>query len=188
MRVAKSMARSGVVACALLGTFGACSGASPNDLLGPGGGVDDAGVDSGGQSHDMSRDSGAPETSHVEVDSGQDAGDDASKGQEGGMSRGEAGACGPQTCNGCCDANGTCTAGTSDAACGTSGAACSDCTTLAQTCTAGACSAAQSCSMQSCKGCCQGTMCMPGTSTMACGTGGKTCQMCRALCLGSVCF
>jgi hypothetical protein len=59
---------------------------------------------------------------------------------------------------------------------------------MGQLCTSGACSASPSCGAQSCMGCCQGSMCMPGTGTMACGTGGKPCQTCRALCLGNLCF
>jgi hypothetical protein len=189
MRVAGSTARSGIATCALLGALGACGGAPPSDLLGPAGGDGlDAAAEDASQNQDIGRDSGeARETSRMEVGSGQNSSEDASKGEDGGMSRNDAGACGPPKCAGCCDANGTCAGGTSDNACGTSGATCTDCAMMGQLCTSGACSAAPSCA-QSCMGCCQGSMCMTGTGTMACGTGGKPCQTCRAFCLGGICL
>jgi hypothetical protein len=52
--------------------------------------------------------------------------------------------CGPANCNGCCDANGACQPGSSDASCGTGGVACNQCTfgdtcRLAQNCRTIAC-------------------------------------------------
>lgn len=45
------------------------------------------------------------------------------------------------------------------------------------------------CDNVSCDGCCRGTMCLPGDSSTACGTGGLTCSECAAgdTCDGGVC-
>ena len=47
--------------------------------------------------------------------------------------------CGPSTCNGCCDATGTCVGGNDPTACGTGGATCQSCGAVT-TCQSGACS------------------------------------------------
>ncbi len=49
---------------------------------------------------------------------------------------GGSGACDAESCDGCCDENGTCQAGTAISACGAEGAACATCT---EACVAGAC-------------------------------------------------
>ncbi|MBM4381515.1 MAG: HmuY family protein, partial [Deltaproteobacteria bacterium] len=51
-------------------------------------------------------------------------------------------ACGPDTCNGCCDANGICQPGTTAAVCGATGNTCAACGAN-EACNAGACAAVQ---------------------------------------------
>ena len=74
------------------------------------------------------------------------------------------------SCGGCIDGSGACQAGTSDSACGTSGASCASCGS-GKTCVTGTCT--------SCGGCIDGSgACQAGTSDPACGTSGASCASC----------
>ncbi|MFO0598371.1 MAG: hypothetical protein U0228_23905 [Myxococcaceae bacterium] len=86
--------------------------------------------------------------------------------------------CNASTCpSGCCQGN-VCLPGTSASSCGSGGAACSTCSGTS-TCTNQACTAPSTCNVTTCpSGCCQGNVCLPGTSTSSCGTGGATCSAC----------
>ena len=101
----------------------------------------------------------------------------------------EAGTCGPSSCpTGCCDRKGTCRVGSDTQACGSKGAACSDCIANGfTTCdvTKGRVCARESenCGPTDCpSGCCsfdsgQGK-CLAGSDPTACGAGGATCTDC----------
>jgi hypothetical protein len=101
---------------------------------------------------------------------------------------GASGACDPACASGCC-AGGACMDGTTDSACGTSGA-CTDCAAMGQACLAGACGVS-TCNATSCaSGCCQNGLCNPGTADAQCGNGGATCADCAAqghACLTKAC-
>ncbi|MBZ5637609.1 MAG: hypothetical protein LAO51_02510 [Acidobacteriia bacterium] len=101
--------------------------------------------------------------------------------------------CDPISCPlGCCSGT-TCTT-PSASACGIGGVACLDCGMTADSCVNGvcrcdgasACGPEQRCSNATCvcdpiscpSGCCQGTVCLPGTGNDACGTGGINCAVC----------
>jgi hypothetical protein len=91
------------------------------------------------------------------------------------------GACGPESCTGCCQGN-TCIESLTDATCGTGGAACVDCTATGQTCDVGTgtCQGTASCGPGTCVGCCQGDTCVQSLTDGACGTGGAACVDCTA--------
>src|SRR5581483_8976906 len=103
--------------------------------------------------------------------------------------------CGPANCpNGCCDAQGACRAGTDVVACGGGGQACSDCIQqgfMLCDATKRACGTiVQTCDSSNCpSGCCTtfGGMqvCLSGSSSLACGSGGSQCKDCSAS--GQVC-
>ncbi|HEY3359490.1 MAG TPA: C2 domain-containing protein [Polyangia bacterium] len=84
------------------------------------------------------------------------------------------GACGPGSCNGCCDGD-TCVGGNGDAACGHGGRVCELCQGDA-TCQNGYCVAG--CGPQSCAGCCSNGVCASGINDIECGTGGGACANC----------
>jgi len=92
--------------------------------------------------------------------------------------------CGSQTCTGCCFGD-QCLSGTDPAACGISGAVCGNCLASGGKCvaegTGGVCEGQPTCNASNCPGCCQGTMCVPGSSPTACGSGGQTCTNCQTL-------
>ncbi len=93
-----------------------------------------------------------------------------------------ASACGPETCAGCCDAQGSCQTGGGNDACGSDGASCRGCP-QGSVCSGGRClSTHPSCSPQSCAGCCvlSGGLatCHPGTERNACGEGAEVCESC----------
>lgn len=110
-------------------------------------------------------------------------------------------------CSGCCNAAG-CQSGTSSAACGLNGVGCKLClapTCRVPICSGGACgtlpvtdgtacvsgSIAGTCyGGGCCTGCWSGTTCQPGTSTSACGKGGKPCSKCLFLkkCINGACL
>lgn len=88
------------------------------------------------------------------------------------------GACGPQSCTGCCT-NNFCIVPTQQTrfACGASGAACAQCP-MGQACQNGVC-ATPVCDVMNCPtGCCVNGMCQPGTSRFACGTAAAQCMRC----------
>lgn len=94
-------------------------------------------------------------------------------------------ACGPETCEGCCDASGECVSGDTDAVCGKGGQACGACGAEEEcevTSTEGAAIAAGQCvdvgCSATCEGCCDGDTCLTGDLGEACGTAGAQCQDC----------
>jgi hypothetical protein len=101
-----------------------------------------------------------------------------------GVCQGMPPACGPNNCGGCCDIGGRCQPGTRDNACGSRGAACSNCTTNGRTCTepGNYCAFFPTCSSVTCPtGCCDSTgTCRTGRSNTACGASGQTCADCSA--------
>ena len=108
-----------------------------------------------------------------------------------------------QPCNGGCCNQGTCSGGTSVAACGGDGLACTSCSNDpggaqcirgACGCTASTdCAVGESCNLNTNKcetacganhsvcneGCCNGAQCVLGTDTIACGADGSSCTDCR---------
>ena len=102
--------------------------------------------------------------------------------------------CTAQSCSGCCDLSGNCSAGTGDTACGGGGGACVDCTLVGQTCQAGSCGGTSSgkvadaasldaarptCNLLSClSGCCLSGACQAGSADNLCGTLGLSCVDC----------
>lgn len=162
-------ALGGVVA-AILTVFGGCGRSS---LLGYT--AEDASADVG------------PFDASADVDDAGDAGD----------ARAEGGTCDPAMCpSGCCDALGACRTGSELQACGAKGATCADCASSGfDFCdpTKRACARqATGCNLQTCPdGCCgigpQGPTCFDGTTSSACGVGGKTCDACDAAGRGQVC-
>jgi hypothetical protein len=101
-------------------------------------------------------------------------------------------ACAGDTCGGCCDALGTCSAGTSDTRCGESGEPCADCAALGATCQAAACVAADggpTC-FSTCDTCCDALgNCQLGLLDTQCGAflGGSLCVDCTHLDPPSTC-
>lgn len=101
--------------------------------------------------------------------------------------------CSALTCpDGCCDASGVCQNGRTDADCGTSGQACSNCTTSGQHCSAsGFCYNGIHCGPDNCGGCCSTNgSCLAGTGSRNCGLYGAACDNCVArgeTCQGGAC-
>ena len=88
------------------------------------------------------------------------------------------GACGPQSCAGCCT-NNFCVVRNQQSrfACGAMGQACAQCP-QGQTCTNGSCSTPV-CNVMTCPtGCCANGMCETGQSRFACGLAGQQCMRC----------
>jgi hypothetical protein len=86
--------------------------------------------------------------------------------------------CGPSSCAGCCDTNGACQDSIATDACGAAGTACQFCL-AGQVCNSGQCVTVNGCGPSSCPGCCQGETCLSGSeNSMACGSGGASCQSC----------
>jgi hypothetical protein len=121
-------------------------------------------------------------------DGGTDAGNqsDASDASDAGGSEGGDGgadadgappACGSSSCGGCCETNGTCVGGMSNATCGTGGMTCANCGS--QSCNNGSCSSVVSdagrCTPTSCS--LFTTLCIPGYESPCCKSDG-TCS-CR---------
>ncbi len=100
-------------------------------------------------------------------------------------------ACNASNCSGCCSGT-LCLPGASAANCGHGGGACVTCLSP-NTCQMGACQPASdagaACSAANCNGCCAGTICVPGTSSSQCGSGGNNCTTCPAgyACDGTFC-
>jgi hypothetical protein len=93
------------------------------------------------------------------------------------------GLCNVQSCpNGCCVGD-ICAQGTQNTACGTGGAACSNCQASNAVCKSGKC--VQTCGPANCDGCCSGDTCVKGTDANTCGAGGGACSNCTSL--GEVC-
>lgn len=100
------------------------------------------------------------------------------------------GACGPQSCAGCCTSN-FCVAPNQQTrfSCGTQGQACAQCP-MGQTCQNGLCST-PSCDVLSCpSGCCANGQCQPGQSRFACGIAGQMCMRCPMgqNCMSGICL
>ncbi len=87
-------------------------------------------------------------------------------------------ACGPATCDGCCDGP-TCVAraAVTDARCGSGGEACEACPPGAF-CKGGCFQRMDACGPANCAGCCEGDFCATGVHNGACGHGGQLCQLC----------
>lgn len=120
---------------------------------------------------------------------GGQGGNAGAAGNAGSGGVGGAPACGPGTCDGCCDpATGACQAGDEITACGVSGALCADCAELGFDCQAGTCAGKPpECSSMSCSGCCDAAgVCRGGDTSDACGNAGATCANCSALGEGCV--
>jgi hypothetical protein len=101
-------------------------------------------------------------------------------------------------CSGCCTDDYACEGGTTPNACGMFGARCKDCSTVpvaatclnltCQPCTkdcSNACAGGPDgcggkCAASTCQGCCVPwlALCLPGTSTLACGSAGSNCSVC----------
>jgi hypothetical protein len=98
--------------------------------------------------------------------------------------------CGPSNCSGCCEGN-VCQPGNASNACGTAGNACTNCAVAGDNCQNAQCVAQAQCNAQNCGfGCCEGNVCVTGSSNTACGFGGQSCQDCQAfgdVCQGQVC-
>lgn len=93
-------------------------------------------------------------------------------GRDGGGGGGGGGACGPHTCDGCCDLDGKCQAGNTLAACGKNGGVCDQCGTIDE-CVDGMCRVPTS----PCRGQCQeGQVCIEATQ-----------KCCTPSCAGRVC-
>ncbi len=92
--------------------------------------------------------------------------------------------CSSSTCIGCCDAQGKCQAGSSNAACGANGLTCVNCNGN-ETCSASHSCQPQGCTISNCPtGCCDVTgHCQPGNSSTSCGYSGFACMNCN----GGVC-
>ena len=89
--------------------------------------------------------------------------------------------CGAVTCpSGCCDAQGNCRSGRTDAECGSTGQRCVDCTSTAQACAPqGFCYNGTHCGADNCGGCCTATgSCGDGSTSAACGQFGVLCDNC----------
>ena len=86
--------------------------------------------------------------------------------------------CSSSNCTGCCDGD-TCKTGNTPAFCGSNGVSCKNCPSSYQ-CQSGVCNDPTQCGPSNCKsGCCDQGKCLSGSSTNACGTAGKTCQICK---------
>ena len=95
-----------------------------------------------------------------------------------------AGKCDASNCNGCCVGD-QCLTGTEATACGTNGRACSSCAVMGQTCRStpgggGRCEGTPTCSPANCGGCCNGTTCVAGSDSSACGKQGGACTNCTS--------
>jgi hypothetical protein len=96
--------------------------------------------------------------------------------------------CGPSTCQGCCQPDGTClTQMSTPGPCGAHGEQCVFCD---QTCLQGACgNPVSNCGPGTCGGCCAGsTICADGKHDTACGHGGAQCESCNPTTGGGQCI
>gem|GEM_PF-524849 len=118
------------------------------------------------------------------LDSGVSPPDGGTPAEAGVDSSVEAGVCNATNCGGCCDKQGHCSPGLFADACGIGGEPCVDCTLTNASCNAGTheCGPAQPCNPSTCPGgcCTHGGLCVSGTDSHACGTGGETCSDCTA--------
>ncbi|MBI5537396.1 MAG: hypothetical protein HY898_32030 [Deltaproteobacteria bacterium] len=102
-------------------------------------------------------------------------------------------ACGPSSCNGCCDWNGKCQSGDTNTACGIQGSQCSNCIISSQICDQahGVCVTVPNCGPSNCAGCCtKGGVCQNGYADNHCGHGGVLCENCTnsgGSCINSTC-
>lgn len=91
--------------------------------------------------------------------------------------------CGPDNCNGCCNAAGQCVAGNDTTACGRQGLACAACGTN-EICArdgqpnARTCQPLAPCGPATCDGCCVGNQCVETGTGSACGIKGVACKQC----------
>jgi hypothetical protein len=95
--------------------------------------------------------------------------------------------CGPSTCTGCCQPDGSClTTMSTPGPCGAHGEQCIFCN---QTCLQGGCgTAVGDCNASTCDGCCVGsTICADGEHDTACGHGGVQCESCNPTTGGGQC-
>lgn len=116
------------------------------------------------------------------VDGGPDALD---TGLDGGGDDADGGGCNAKRCpTGCCDGRGVCRTGADLNDCGSGGNSCSDCVEKGfDFCDPKAHACARqnpTCTLQNCAdGCCNGTTCFDGTSSVACGSGAQACKTCN---------
>jgi hypothetical protein len=93
------------------------------------------------------------------------------------------GKCDATNCKGCCVGD-QCLPGFDNQACGSVGQACVSCMQTGQTCGAGPnggqCQGTPACGPQNCDGCCNGTTCVAGSDSIACGKQGEACTDCTA--------
>jgi hypothetical protein len=94
------------------------------------------------------------------------------------------GKCDASNCSGCCVGD-KCLDGTDGQACGSNGQACESCTIMGQSCRnnpggGGRCEGTPTCGPQNCGGCCNGTVCVAGSDSSACGKQGMACSNCLA--------
>ncbi len=92
--------------------------------------------------------------------------------------------CDATNCSGCCVGD-LCLAGDDDQACGAVGEACLSCAQTGRVCGAqpnggGRCEGTPACGPDNCNGCCDGTTCVAGSDSNACGTRGQACTNCLA--------
>lgn len=110
------------------------------------------------------------------------------------QNRVDARGCGPATCSGCCEPDGSCLSGTSLDACGVGGRACDKCQQSLAGCTTPVCEKG-TCIDQDvpdgaqckngvchqgncCTGCYGGASCLTGDTAASCGIGGEPCKSC----------
>jgi hypothetical protein len=113
--------------------------------------------------------SSATDTGSAVTDTGTTVVDSGGGGPESSTST-----CNAQNCaSGCCQGN-NCVAGTSNSACGLTGAVCADCTTIpSATCVSGVCEAPSSNCSSTCAGCCDSNnVCHATSSAQYCFTNG----------------
>jgi hypothetical protein len=99
--------------------------------------------------------------------------------------------CGPATCSGCCESDGTCVSPPNADACGTGGEACVKCPGPMPICNKPAPGCIQQvahCTTQNCAGCCiipggppLWEFCSTGLHASACGYGGQECMACEGM-------
>jgi hypothetical protein len=91
--------------------------------------------------------------------------------------------CGPANCKGCCLDHNTCSPGIYGDSCGSAGGQCQGCANVGN----GSCmpladggggSCQPTCGPGACRGCCEGSQCLLGQSSNACGAAGGACTPC----------
>ena len=94
------------------------------------------------------------------------------------------GKCDATNCDGCCVGD-KCLPGIDNQSCGQKGQQCQSCQIMGQTCGpspngGGTCQGVAKCGPANCGGCCNGTTCVAGSDSVACGKQGDACANCTA--------